>query len=574
MPAYTPEELEAARRNIGGSPTVTLPTQVISAPVAAPMLPPQDPVTSLPPEQQAAYKAAEDVRERWKTSPTLMDYLKPMGNPLGVPLAARALGIDGGGKPGGTVSETGGQLRPLTSPKQPAQDSNVAASPAPVVAGTSAPVGAPVQYTPARTVTGFNDKLVPVREQTRKELLSDYDSLKKDEMALAKIDANHQVAMQGVYDWQKSEAEKFAAGRAVRQAEQQAQLRDLVGKREALMGELQKKPEAFQYVGSGDDAAKVVFSIMAALMGPKGLALVNAEADRQFAREKQAYEQYQSGINNRKGLTQEALKAQDGLIAQHRAMFEDADLADKAAEIASTERMKLSILQAAARAGTDQAMANGQKAADILELKKDGLQREFDGLAHYKVTVGGGPARTPIKTDPNIVRLPNGKSIRFPTEKAADAARDRLTATYNVVQMYDKASALRKRRDELNPVTSPAEYYKLYAELDALAERAIPEWSVGAGQGQVKEGEYGRYKKKLFPFAASVDPAAERIIAQGRQTEIDRLENLVRASGGEYVNEGYALDQRGNVQATEALAGEHPEGKRIAIPAGAKKVGE
>lgn len=182
------------------------------------------------------------------------------------------------------------------------------------------------------------------------------------------------------------------------------------------------------------------------------------------------------------------------------------------------------------------AKANADKVIADLQDQLAQYQSKIDTSAYRAAytTGGGAPAKSM-----NTVTLPNGKTVAFQTEADRTKVQERLLAQQDLGNIYSRVKVLRAQLTPKYIAEHPVESYKIRAELDSLAERALPAWSTGRGQGQVKEEEAKRYKENLFPFASLVNPAADRIIEGNVKENDDLLDNIVRAHGGEYVSTGY-----------------------------------
>ena len=441
-------------------------------------------------------------------------------------------------------------------------------------AGAAAAMGQPMAMpAPQYVAPHFDDRNVPIKAGTRKEILGTFDTIAKAEAMKARV-AEDQAAVEAEGLANEAErAKRSMANRIDEEDKRRNVVRQQLGKLQEVTDSAQggriDPDQVMKAKGSwGRLAAGVGIALGAGIQAKTGGRNVALDIiDGEIARNLEVQKANLSLAN------QDVLR-QDNLLQKYRETFGDERLAELAFENTAREVAIQQIQAEAAKRQSPMIAANAAEAIGKIRQQQLATQADFEKMAFVRgYSTGGTGAGASIKQDGNLVRLPDGRTVRFATEKEAIEARAKLTAAYNTVDMYDQAGKLRQKLDTINPVTSPVEFHKVRSELDALAERILPEWSLSHGQGQVKEEEAKRYKKNLFPFASFWDPAANGIIKQGRDKEISQIDNVVRASAGEYVDEGYGLDKNGRVVKDDSLTTQAPKGRKIAAPSGFKPFG-
>jgi hypothetical protein len=206
-----------------------------------------------------------------------------------------------------------------------------------------------------------------------------------------------------------------------------------------------------------------------------------------------------------------------------------------------------------------------------LARRKEDRVAVSEGFDRGGWTGGGKP-----QSAPNIVRLPDGRSVSFDTPEDRKKAQERLVAAEDLQKIYDQVGPLRQKRLEALKHGNLGQAHAFDVELESLAEKAMPAWSTKNGQGQVRGEEAPRYKKFLFPFAA-IDPtgAADRVIENGRQENRSSVDNITKSYGGRVVNAGYVRDPKsGRLMPIAEYAGEDLAPDKVGgNPKGFKPIG-
>ncbi len=296
------------------------------------------------------------------------------------------------------------------------------------------------------------------------------------------------------------------------------------------------------------------------------LAQVNAEIDRDIDAQKANLQGKARGL--------EAAKSLYAMNLDHFGDEERAILATRAAGKEQAAR-EFDVLTAGskdqdtiARAAKGKAAILGSAADDKMKL----AQLSGDRVAtHEGFDRGGWVGGTGGAAVSHTVTLPDGRTVAFQTEDDRKKVQERLLASQDLANIYARVQTL---RSELTPgyiAAHPIDARTKYHELDSMAERALPAWSIANGQGQVKEEEAKRYKESLFPFSSMWDPAADTIIAAGVKENGQKVDNIVKTHGGEYVAPGYTVGPNGLRPSAEYL-GDRAKPAALGMPKGAKKM--
>lgn len=159
-----------------------------------------------------------------------------------------------------------------------------------------------------------------------------------------------------------------------------------------------------------------------------------------------------------------------------------------------------------------------------------------------RAPTGGGMGA--LKGAPNTLRLPDGRTVSFQTEDDRKKVAERVTAAADLNATIQRAQQLRGQLTPQFMMQHPVESRTILKELKDMQKTAVYARSTAAGQGQVREGEYPR-EASSFPFDSLVDPSADSVIANQAAMAKGQVDNIVRAHGGEYVQEGYVMTPQG-----------------------------
>jgi len=271
-----------------------------------------------------------------------------------------------------------------------------------------------------------------------------------------------------------------------------------------------------------------------------------------------------------------ALAAKQSLYGQMLQNFGREDLAKEAAHLAIMKGYEAKIGAIAAKyAGTETA---AKMEATLGQMQEANAEREIkllDATRDHVVTqdtyrapqaIGGTSSGIQELPASKLVDLPDGRSVVVGREEDASKLRSKIGASEEIIRNLSEIKRLRAGMSALAPIDSA----RAMADINALTESTKQIITVHREQGAMSQGDAtvatgGLGLRNIMTNPGAMDTAIKELRSG--------IENNVKASGGAYVNHGFATDAKGVQHRTMQYTGETTNRpKQAAAPVAVKPV--
>ncbi len=503
------------------------------------------------PDPRAVRDAARDAKLEAARPKTLEDYKPKLGAEMNKQFMQDHLEQH---------PEIAGQP-PATTPDyitNPGKYTDQSAPDAQVEAQPQQPQYTQPQYVPSH----FDERNIPIKAGTRAKMLSTYDNMVGAEQELSRVQQDEAAVTANHMQEEADRAKHSLAGRM--QAEDQreemsrAQLLKLTEMTDAAAnGQIDQNQVMAAKGGAGRFSASLGIMLGAGLAANGGpnpaLDMLNTEIARSIDVQKANLSLKQQGVHN-----------QQNLLGHYREVFGDERMAEMAFEN-SARQVAIQKLQAdAAKSQSPIIAANAKMAVEKLKQMQLDTQAQFEKMSFvHAQMVGGAPTGAAAISEGLLVKMPDGRVLKAPTQEEGIKMRAKVGAASNIQSNIDKALLIRSKASSAELLNPYSLVRKSLASLEGETKQLV---TVYREQGAMSKGDADVAVEALGSMTGILDNN-NQVLKATKLRFGEGLKTLADSLGGEHVAQGYRVDPKsGRVVPDAVYTGRSDKPAQRAMP--------
>lgn len=423
----------------------------------------------------------------------------------------------------------------------------------------------PAYAAPTYVGAHFDDRNIPIKADTRKQILGTYDAMAGADAQLARAQQDEAAIAANAHAAEAERARHSLAERAQVEDQRQQIARQQLAKLDevtnaAASGRIDENAVMNAKGAGGRFAAAIGIILGGGLVGQGGrnpaLDIINDEIARSIDVQKANLHLAQQGVSN-----------QQNLLGHYREVFGDERMAEMAFEN-SARQVAIQQLQAGvAKAQSPIIAANAQ--AGIAQIKQAQLktQAEFEKMSFVHAQMVGGSAPTGAASVQRSleVKMPDGRTLLAPTEQEGKELRAKVGAASNIQANIDRALLLRSKASVSDLINPYSLVRKQLASLEAESKQLV---TVYRDQGAMSKGDADVATDALGSMTGVLSNN-DTVLKDTKARFGQGLETIAKSLGGEHVQTGYRVDPKSGRLAPDAVfTGSSDKPPQKAMPKG------